>query len=45
VASDLLASLELYHVEALHDLVMVQFAESGAVNDDVSVGLAKSADN
>jgi hypothetical protein len=41
----LLASLELDHIKALHDFVVVQLSKSGAVNDELFVDCAPSADN
>jgi hypothetical protein len=45
VASDSLTTLELDHVEALHDLVMVQLAKSRTVHFHLFVWFSKSAHN
>lgn len=45
VASNTLSTLELNHIKALHDLMMVQFAEGESVNNKFLVGFEVSANN
>jgi hypothetical protein len=45
VASNTLSTLEFNHIKALHDFVMVQFAEGESVNYEFFVGFKVSANN